>query len=52
MPMPAETDVTSPKYLRDKYAIVGTALRSCSSVRAASGDTLGSSRQTDREEPQ
>ena len=23
MPMPAETDTTSPKYLRDKYAIVG-----------------------------
>src|SRR6185295_9683588 len=23
MPMPAETDVTSPKYLRDKYAIIG-----------------------------
>src|SRR5258708_39349917 len=23
MPMPAETDTTSPKHLRDKYAIVG-----------------------------
>jgi hypothetical protein len=23
MPMPADTDTTSPKYLRDKYAIVG-----------------------------
>jgi len=23
MAMPAETDTTSPKYLRDKYAIVG-----------------------------
>ncbi|HEX9557630.1 MAG TPA: hypothetical protein VF991_14135 [Reyranella sp.] len=23
MTMPAETDATSPKYLRDKYAIVG-----------------------------
>ena len=25
MTMPAETDTTSPKYLRDKYAIVGVA---------------------------
>ena len=23
MPLPADTDVSSPKYLRDKYAIVG-----------------------------
>ena len=23
MPLPAETDVSTPKYLRDKYAIVG-----------------------------
>src|SRR5678810_1346221 len=23
MPLPADTDTTSPKYLRDKYAIVG-----------------------------
>ena len=23
MPLPAETDASSPKYLRDKYAIVG-----------------------------
>ncbi len=23
MPLPAETDATTPKYLRDKYAIVG-----------------------------
>ena len=23
MPMPADTDATTPKYLRDKYAIVG-----------------------------
>src|SRR4051812_26196996 len=23
MPMPADTDVSTPKYLRDKYAIVG-----------------------------
>jgi hypothetical protein len=23
MPLPADTDVTTPKYLRDKYAIVG-----------------------------
>ena len=23
MPLPADTDVSTPKYLRDKYAIVG-----------------------------
>ena len=23
MPLPADTDATTPKYLRDKYAIVG-----------------------------
>jgi hypothetical protein len=23
VPLPADTDTTSPKYLRDKYAIVG-----------------------------
>ena len=23
MPLPADTDVSSPKHLRDKYAIVG-----------------------------